>query len=64
MAKTKTFAEKMIKDKSNIRTCPVCGSAITAVKTMVPERNDDTGYFKFRNRMVEVCKCNHQQVYG
>ena len=63
MGKTKTFAEKMIKSKGDMDICPVCDSAFQSVRTMTPIANAETGYFKFRDCMVKVCKCNHKEVY-
>ena len=63
MAKTRTFADKMKKDKGQHTYCPVCGSALQPVRTLTPESNEATGYFKFRDRIVQVCKCNHKEIY-
>ena len=63
MAKKQTFADKLKKDK--IKTlCPVCGGATVAVKTVQPEADQASGAWKFRTRMVVVCKCNQKAVYG
>jgi hypothetical protein len=62
MAKTRTFADKLKKDKGVV-TCPVCGGARQAVRTVTPEKNPSNGAWKFRTRMVVVCKCNHKEVY-
>lgn len=63
MGKTRTFADKMIKEKGQHTYCPVCGAAYQPVRTLVPMKNEATGYFKFRDRIVQVCKCNHKEVY-
>jgi hypothetical protein len=63
MAKTRTFADKMKKDKGE-SLCPVCGGAQQAVKTVVPEKHETSGAWKFRTQMVVVCKCNHKDVYN
>ena len=63
MGKTKTFAEKMIKDKGDMHICPVCDTVFQSVRTLKPVANEATGYFKFRDRMVKVCKCNHKEIY-
>lgn len=63
MGKTRTFVDKMKADKGQHTYCPVCGSAYQSVRTLTPEANEQTGYFKFRERMVQVCKCNHKEVY-
>ncbi|HUU45987.1 MAG TPA: hypothetical protein VM118_09655 [Acidobacteriota bacterium] len=62
MAKTRSFADKMKKDRGGA-VCPVCGGAQQAVKTVTPEVSPSNGAWKFRTRMVVVCKCNHKEVY-
>lgn len=64
MGKTRTFVDKMKKDKATVRACPVCGAPQQAVRTLVPVANEETGYFKFRDKIEHVCKCNNDQVYG
>ncbi len=63
MAKTRTFADKLKKDKGT-RLCPVCGGAIQAVRTVQPEIHPTKGSWKFRDCIVLVCKCNHKEIYG
>ena len=63
MGKTRSFADKMLKEKGQHTYCPVCEGAFQSVKVLVPEKNEATGYFTFRDRMVQVCKCNHREVY-
>lgn len=63
MAKARSFADKMKKDRAG-EVCPVCEGARQPVRTVTPERNEASGVWKFRTRMVVVCKCNHDEVYG
>ena len=62
MAKTRSFADKMKKDKVGA-TCPVCESGLQPVKTVTPQRHAVSGAWTFRTRIVVVCKCNHKEVY-
>ena len=62
MAKTQSFADKLKKKKGDV--CPVCDGARQAVRTVTPERHEVSGAWKFRTRMVVVCKCNHEELYG
>jgi len=64
VGKTRTFVDKMKKDKAHALTCPVCGGVMQAVRTLTPVANEATGYFKFHDKIVHVCKCNHKEVYG
>jgi hypothetical protein len=62
MAKARTFADKMKKEKSGA-ACPICESARQPVKTVTPERHAVSGAWTFRTKIVVVCKCNHKEVY-
>ncbi|MEW5701122.1 MAG: hypothetical protein AB1792_02710 [Candidatus Zixiibacteriota bacterium] len=62
MAKKQTFQDKLKKDKGKT-LCPVCGGAAQPVKTVQPEQDAQTGAWKFRTRIVVVCKCNQKAVY-
>jgi RNase P subunit RPR2 len=63
MAKIRTFADKLKKDK-NARLCPVCGTAMQPVRAVRPEIHATKGSWRFRDRIVIVCKCNHKEIYG
>jgi ribosomal protein L34E len=59
--KLTTFAEK-VKKESQVHYCPKCGGAIEHIVTVDAEKSS-SGSWKFRQRNVGVCKCNHDQVY-
>jgi len=54
----------MKRDKAHALTCPVCGGIMQAVRTLTPVANEATGYYKFHDKIVHVCKCNHAEIYG
>lgn len=62
MAKQQSFADKIYK-KKHVVQCPVCKDNLLPVIHMVSELKSD-GVLKFRRKKVQVCKCNHAQVYG
>ncbi|MBI3661881.1 MAG: hypothetical protein HY234_02380 [Acidobacteria bacterium] len=62
MAKKQTFADKVKKERGG-SICPVCGGATQPVKLVRPEQDATSGAWKFRTRMVVVCKCNQKSVY-
>ena len=63
MAKIKSFADKMSKDKSAfLKHCPKCGESITTVKLVASELSDKTGAYRFKQSFVGVCKCNENNV--
>ena len=62
MAKKQSFVDKLKKDKAK-SLCPVCGGATQVVKAVRPEQNPVSGVWKFRTRIVVVCKCNQKSVY-
>jgi hypothetical protein len=62
MAKKQSFADKASKVKHAVN-CPVCGSTIQPV-LYVRSAKADSGAWKFRQKVVQVCKCNHAEIYG
>jgi len=62
MAKKQSFVDKLKKDSLK-SLCPVCGGATQAVKEVRPEHDPVSGAWKFRTRVVVVCKCNQKSVY-
>ena len=65
MAKVKTFADKIAKDKLDFtKHCPVCGESFSMVKLVSSEPSDKEGAWKFREKIVGVCKCNEQEILG
>jgi hypothetical protein len=63
MAKVKSFADKMAKDKKDFTThCPKCGESITTIKLVASELSEKTGAYRFKQSFVGVCKCNENDV--
>ena len=63
MAKGRSFADKLKKKKTTV-DCPVCQSPIQNVLVVQPSNDNPKGSWKFRERLVRVCKCNHKEFYG
>jgi ribosomal protein L34E len=59
--KLTTFADKVRKEK-HVVYCPKCGSPIQPILYVTSVRTD-SGSFRFRERNVGVCKCNHAEIY-
>lgn len=59
--KQMTFAEKVKKEKHVVH-CPICGGAKQSI-LYVESVKSDTGSWKFRERYVNVCKCNQAEIY-
>jgi hypothetical protein len=63
MAKAKSFADKIAKDKKDFTThCPKCGESITTIKLVASELSEKTGAYRFKQSFVGVCKCNANDV--
>ena len=63
MAKVKSFADKIAKDKRDFTThCPKCGESITTIKLVASELSEKTGAYRFKQSFVGVCKCNENDV--
>lgn len=66
MAKDQSFAAKVAKgsatDSGN--HCPTCGESFNMVKLIVSEKDEIKNSWKFNQRFVRVCKCNHAEVHG
>ena len=66
MAKNTGFAAKLAKgagDRS-LRVCDKCGQNITSVKHVASEQTSLKNAWKFKQRILDVCKCNEAEVYG
>jgi len=62
--KDRTFASKMAKGNQNLgRTCPKCGEVYQMVKVVASEKSE-FGAWKFKENVVNVCKCNEKEVYA
>ncbi|TDI78739.1 MAG: hypothetical protein E2O76_06430 [Caldithrix sp.] len=66
MAKDSSFAAKVAKASGEPSgdQCPTCGEMLSVVKLVVSERSATRDSWKFNEKLVKVCKCNHAEVYG
>ncbi len=66
MAKDSSFAAKVAKASGEPSgdQCPTCGEMLSVVKLVVSERSATRDSWKFNEKLVKVCKCNHAKVYG
>lgn len=64
MAKDKSFAAKMSKDTQETATCATCGEIRSSVLVVASEKKDNSDSWKFREKIVQVCKCNEKEIYG
>lgn len=65
MAKIKTFADKMAKSAQDLsKHCTKCGESIATVKLVTSERSEKTKAWRFKNKLVRVCKCNEAEIIG
>lgn len=65
MAKSTTFAEKVAKAaaEKGIK-CPICRTTLTPTLMITSERSRTPGTWRFKQRRVQVCKCNEKAIYG
>ncbi len=61
--KQMTFADKLKKEKEVIY-CKKCGGGILPTFHVKSEWSQATRSWKFRQRVVKVCKCNQKEIYG
>jgi hypothetical protein len=59
--KLTTFAEKVAAEKQ-VLYCPKCGGAIEPL-LYIDCVQTDAGFWRFKQKHVKVCKCNHDQYY-
>jgi hypothetical protein len=59
--KITTFADKVAREKQVVY-CPKCGGTVEPL-LYVDCIQTDSGFYKFRERHVKVCKCNHGEYY-
>jgi len=64
MAKDKSFAAKMGKSAKDLGECPQCGEVRNSVLVVASEKKENTESWKFKEKMVQVCKCNENEVYA
>jgi hypothetical protein len=62
--KDRTFAAKIAKGAQQYGVkCATCGETYSMIKHVVSEKSE-TGSYKFREKVVGVCKCNQKEIYG
>jgi len=62
--KDRTFAAKLGKDKTKSgRKCSTCGELLNMVY-MIDSQQSTNNTWKFKEKMVGVCKCNQKEIYG
>lgn len=66
MAKDQSFAAKVAKATAEAQGdhCVTCGELLSTVKLVTSEKSDVKNSWKFNQKFVQVCKCNHAEVYG
>ena len=62
MAKRQSFADKASK-KKHVLICGVCDTPKVATKVVFPSKSENGGV-KYKTSVINVCKCNHQEIYG
>ena len=62
MARTKSFADKVIKHGAIFgKVCPTCGEEIQYLKRVEPVKKN-SGHIGFSDVVLPYCKCNIKQV--
>ncbi|MBC8182967.1 hypothetical protein H8E88_17825 [candidate division KSB1 bacterium] len=64
MGKNKSFAAKMGKSAKDDGACPQCGEVRNSVLVVASEKKESTESWKFKEKIVQVCKCNENEVYA
>ncbi|MGB5105720.1 MAG: hypothetical protein WBP29_03095 [Candidatus Zixiibacteriota bacterium] len=63
MAKRQSFADKASK-KAHVKICPVCSTAMEPIRLVDPTFTTDKKSWKFKDKIVEMCKCNQKDILG
>ncbi len=66
MAKDSSFAAKVAKASAEPSGdhCPTCGEMLSIVQLVASEKSAARDSWKFNEKFVKVCKCNHAEIYG
>ncbi|MBD3374718.1 hypothetical protein GF406_06775 [candidate division KSB1 bacterium] len=67
MAKDRSFASKVAKTGQGAaqqRVCLQCNQVVTMYKVIDSFKSEKNSAWRFKEKMVPVCKCNEQQVVG
>lgn len=63
MAKRKSFADKMSKHTDDITLhCPKCGETLKEIKLVKSIYSEKTNSWRFKTKLVEMCKCNKDEI--
>jgi len=61
--KQRTFADK-VQAKKHVVICPECNTPIQSVFQVRTVKSERSGAWRFKQRLVQVCKCNQKEVYS
>ncbi|MCK4856558.1 MAG: hypothetical protein KAT58_01175 [candidate division Zixibacteria bacterium] len=61
MAKRQSFADKVGK-KAQATICPVCNQPVEYVKVVDPTYAAAKSSWKFKEKLVGICKCNEKDI--
>jgi hypothetical protein len=56
-----TFADK-VKKETHVVYCSKCGGALQPILYVTSEKSK-SGSWRFREKRVQVCKCNQAEIY-
>lgn len=63
MAKKKSFADKMAKNADDrSQHCPKCGETLKEIKLVKSVFSEKTNSWRFNTKLVEMCKCNKDEI--
>ncbi|MBD3385029.1 hypothetical protein GF407_08885 [candidate division KSB1 bacterium] len=64
MAKDRSFSAKTSKSaQEGQRVCQQCGEAYTNVKVVQSVKKENSDHWRFKEKIVAMCKCNEQEYY-
>ena len=65
MPKKGGFAAKVMKaSQKKAGECPVCGEVKSYIKQVRSEFDPVKNSYRFREKVIAVCKCNSNEVYS
>lgn len=63
MAKKQTFVDKVTKHaQDKTLHCPKCGEAYKEIKLVKSVFSEKTKAWRFNTKLVEMCKCNKDEI--
>lgn len=64
MGKAATFADKMAKSQQDFsKHCRECGESLQIIKLVTADKSEKTGAYRFKEKLVGICKCNENSIY-